>query len=129
MSEWWSTNIERDTLANGDWRRVVHTSDILQVVLMFVPPGEQLGWEVHNESDQFFRVEHGKGVFEVGRINDRGAVQVEQRVLGDGDATVIPRRTWHNVVNRSRTHPLQFYTIYGPPHHPRNRVDSKRPIH
>lgn len=59
----WSTNIEEDTVKNKKWRKVIYTGKHIQVVLMSVPPGEELGWEIHDdpETDQFFRVEKGRG--------------------------------------------------------------------
>lgn len=115
----WFTNIEADTLDNRDWRRVLFTSSRLQVVVMSVPPGESLGWEVHRDSDQFFRVEQGEGLFETGNARDLHDAQY----LDDGMVTVIPRGTWHNVTNVSDRQPLQLYAIYAPPHHPRGTRD------
>ncbi len=113
----WSTNIEKDTVANKDWRRVIYTSKRLQVVLMAIPPGESLGLEVHPDTDQFFRVERGTGILKAGKK--------EQRLV-DGSSAVVPSGVWHNVTNTSTTRWLKLYTIYSSPHHPKNRVDKTK---
>ena len=113
----WSTNIEKDTIANKDWRRVVHTSKNLQVVLMAIPPGESLGLEVHPVTDQFFRVERGAAILQTGKKENR---------LVDGSSAVVPSGVWHNLTNTSKTRWLKLYTIYSPPHHPKNRVDKTK---
>ena len=117
----WSANIERLTLLNKNWRKVIFTGPQLQVVLMSVPPGESLGWEVHKESDQFFRIESGRGVLETRRGKD-----VKRHQLNDGSVAVVPVRVWHNITNKSSSRLLQIYTIYAPPHHPPNTVHKTR---
>lgn len=102
------TNIERDTLENEDYRRVLFTGPNLQLVLMTLQPGEEIGLETHDEHDQFIRIEAGEGV---ARLND------EEHELSDGITVVIPAGTRHNVVNTSNSEPLRLYTIYGPPEH------------
>lgn len=120
----WSDNIERLTLKNKWWRKVIHTSPSLQVVVMSVPVGESLGWEKHDESDQFFRVESGQAVLET-RSTPKAKTKTEK--LTNGYAAVVPVGLWHNVTNTSKTEPLQLYTIYSPPHHPPNRLDRHKP--
>lgn len=102
------TNIEKDTLENEDYRRVLFTGPNLQLVLMTLQPGEEIGLETHDEHDQFIRIEAGEGV---ARLND------EEHELSDGIAVVIPAGTRHNVVNTSTSEPLRLYTIYSPPEH------------
>jgi mannose-6-phosphate isomerase-like protein (cupin superfamily) len=102
------TNIERDTLKNEDYRRVLFTGRHTQLVLMTLPPGEEIGLETHAEHDQFIRVEAGSG-FVV--LNGR------KHTLGDGVAVVIPAGVEHNVVNTSTSEPLRLYTLYSPPEH------------
>ena len=102
------TNIERDTLENEDYRRVLFTGPNLQLVLMTLQPGEEIGLETHDEHDQFIRIEAGEGV---ARLND------EEHELSDGISIVIPAGTRHNVVNTSKSEPLRLYTIYSPPEH------------
>jgi mannose-6-phosphate isomerase-like protein (cupin superfamily) len=100
-------NIEKATLANADFRRVLYTGKNLQLVLMTLPPGCDIGEEVHEDRDQFFRVEEGEGVV---RIDG-----VEHKVTDDF-AVIVPAGARHNVIN-SGSAPLRLYTIYGPPEH------------
>jgi mannose-6-phosphate isomerase-like protein (cupin superfamily) len=102
------TDIERDTLANEDYRRVLYTGPNLQLVLMTLAPGEEIGLERHEGHDQFIRIEAGTG-----------EVSLDGRTfpLKDGSSVVIPSGTEHNVVNTSRTEKLRLYTLYGPPEH------------
>lgn len=120
----WSTNIEEDTVKNKKWRKVIYTGKHLQVVLMSVPPGEELGWEIHDdpETDQFFRVEKGRGEVLVERKD--GSVKVAN--VKDGWSAVVPGGFYHNVVNLSKTNSLNFYTIYAPPHHPKGTMDRTK---
>lgn len=111
--EGYVTNIERDTLANDDFRRVLFTGPNTQLVLMTLKPGEEIGLERHAGHDQFIRVEEGTGVV---RLNG------EESELVDGSAVVIPAGTEHNVVNTSDSAPLRLYTLYSPPEHPDGTV-------
>lgn len=100
-------NIETLTRENTDFRRVLYTGKHLQLVLMALKPGEEIGEEVHDDHDQFFRVETGKG--EVWIDGKRTAIQ-------DDDAMIVPAGARHNVINTGDA-PLTLYTIYGPPDH------------
>jgi mannose-6-phosphate isomerase-like protein (cupin superfamily) len=111
------TNIERDTLENGDYRRVLFTGKNTQLVLMTLQPGEEIGREVHDEHDQFIRVEAGTGVVSLNR---------EEHSLEDGSAVVIPAGVEHNVVNTSSDEPLRLYTLYSPPEHPDGTVHKTK---
>ena len=102
------TNIEKDTLANKNFRKVVYTSKYSQLVLMSLKPKEEIGMEVHPENDQFFRVEKGKG---------KCVIDGNEYELKDGVAIVVPSGAEHNVINTSETEELKLYTIYSPPHH------------
>lgn len=102
------TNIERDTVANEDYRRVVFTGAHLQLVLMTLQPGDEIGRETHDEHDQFIRVEAGRGELSLG---------AQRFPLTDGVAAVIPAGVEHNVVNTSASEALRLYTLYGPPEH------------
>jgi mannose-6-phosphate isomerase-like protein (cupin superfamily) len=121
----WSTNIEEATVDNKFWRKVIYTGKHLQVVLMSVPPGEELGWEVHNDpdTDQFFRVEEGRGkiVMQKGRNGNKKTFPIS-----DGWSTVVPGGVRHNVINLSQSRALKFYTIYAPPHHPKKLIDKSK---
>ena len=104
-------NIEDATISNGDFRRVLYTGKNLQLVLMTLQPGDEIGEEVHEDRDQFFRIEDGRGTVYI----DGAANQVE-----DDFAVIVPAGARHNVVNTG-DEPLKLYTIYGPPEH-RDRI-------
>lgn len=100
-------NIEELTENNTDFRRVLYTGRNLQLVLMSLEPGEEIGEEVHDDRDQFFRVEEGSG-----EILIDGAVHP----IEDDIAMIVPAGARHNVRNTG-SEPLRLYTIYGPPEH------------
>ena len=100
-------DIERATVENGDFRRVLYTGKNLQLVLMTLQPGDEIGEEVHEDRDQFFRIEEGRGTVYI----DGTPNQVE-----DDFAVIVPAGARHNVV-ASGDQPLKLYTIYGPPEH------------
>ncbi|HSL54672.1 MAG TPA: cupin domain-containing protein [Pyrinomonadaceae bacterium] len=101
------TNIENDTLANQDFRRVLYTAKNTQLVLMNLRPNEEIGEETH-ELDQFIRVEAGQGL---------AVLDGDAHRLSDGSAVIIPAGTKHNVINVSDTEELKLYTLYSPPEH------------
>ena len=107
MKRGYCDNIERETVGNEDFRRVLYTGEHLQLVLMTLQPGEEIGEEVHPDRDQFFRIEEGEGAVD---INGR-----ENRVEDDF-AVIVPAGARHNVRNIGPV-PLRFYTLYGPPEH------------
>jgi mannose-6-phosphate isomerase-like protein (cupin superfamily) len=102
------SNIEKDTLKNKNFRKVLYTSAYSQLVLMSLKPKEEIGAETHPENDQFIRFEGGKGRVE---IDDN------KYTVKDGDAVIVPAGARHNVINTSATEELKIYTIYSPPHH------------
>jgi len=101
-------NIEKETLENDNFRKVLYTSNHSQLVLMSLAPNEEIGMEIHPENDQFFRFEKGQGKV----LIDGNEYKVE-----DGSAIVVPAGAEHNIVNISETEPLKLYTIYSPAHH------------
>lgn len=101
------SDIEADTLANSNFRKVLYTSKHSQLVLMSLKPGEEIGLEIH-ENDQFFRIEAGMG---------KCIIDGNEYPLKDGSAIVVPAGAEHNVINTSDTEDLKLYTIYSPPHH------------
>ena len=111
------TNIERDTRANDDYRRVLYTGPNTQLVLMTLQPGDEIGQETHEEHDQFIRVEAGTGVV---------LLNGERHTLSDGSAVVIPAGVEHNVFNMSDDAPLRLYTLYSPPEHPDGTVQHTK---
>ena len=102
------TNIERDTLANEHFRRVLFTSPHMQLVLMTLQPGEDIGQETHDEHDQFIRIEAGTAL---ARLDGK------ETQLEDGSIVVIPAGVEHNIVNTSTDEALRLYTLYSPPEH------------
>ncbi len=100
-------NIEKVTEENDDFRRVLYTGHNLQLVVMAIRPGEEIGEEVHDDRDQFFRIEGGEGEI---WIDD-----VCHKVKAD-DGVIVPQGAKHNVISTG-TEPLRLYTIYGPPEH------------
>lgn len=108
MKKGYKANIEKDTVENENFRKVLYTGKHCQLVLMSLKPMEEIGMEVHTDNDQFFRFEKGNGkVFIDGNEYD----------VADGDAVVVPSGAEHNVVNVSDTEDLKLYTIYSPAHH------------
>jgi len=101
-------NIEEETLGNDNFRKVLYTSKHSQLVLMSLKPNEEIGMEIHNENDQFFRFESGKG---------RVVIDGNEYEVEDGSAVVVPAGAEHNVLNTSSSDFLKIYTIYSPPHH------------
>jgi mannose-6-phosphate isomerase-like protein (cupin superfamily) len=101
-------NIEQATLENTSFREVLYTSTYGQVVVMSLLPNEEIGMEVHESTDQFFRIDSGEG---------KVIVDGEESILTDGFAVVIPAGSLHNVINTSSDKSLKLYTIYMPPHH------------
>ena len=101
-------DIESMTLANDNFRRVLYTGSHCQLVLMTLRPGEEIGLEVHEDNDQFFRFEAGEG---------RVVIDGNEYSVTDGTAVVVPAGARHNVINTSASLDLRMYTIYSPPHH------------
>ncbi|WP_114954684.1 cupin domain-containing protein [Sphingosinicella terrae] len=100
-------NIERATVENEDFRRVLYTGRNMQLVLMTLPPGCDIGEEVHEDRDQFFRIEEGEGEIRIDGVANR---------VEDDFAVIVPAGARHNVVNTG-SEPLRLYTLYAPPEH------------
>ncbi len=114
----WSANIETATVDNDTFRTVVFTGGSLQLTVMSLHPGEEIGTEMHDRLDQFIRIEQGRADVLMGPSKD-DLSEIHQ--LEDDWAVVIPGGTWHNVVNRGDS-PLKLYSIYAPPEHPEGTV-------
>ena len=106
--------IERLTERNRYFRKVLFTCKHSQLVLMCLRPGEEIGEEVHQKVDQFFRVEKGRA-----RVVLR---KTEKHKVNAGGAFIVPAGPRHNVINLSKTEDLQLYTIYSPPNHPAGTI-------
>jgi mannose-6-phosphate isomerase-like protein (cupin superfamily) len=110
-------DIEKKTLANNLFRKVLFTGKHAQLVVMCLRPGEEIGNEVHQKVDQFFRIEKGRALF----------VFKGKKVLAkDGDAVIVPAGTYHNVINAAKTIKLKLYTLYSPPNHPDGTVHKTK---
>ena len=103
---------------NQDYRSAFWTGTHLQMTLMSIPVGGEIGLEMHSDTDQMIRVEEGQGIVRIG--NRRGQLEYEQ-YLGISDVVFLSAGTWHNVINTGR-YPLKLSSIYGPPQHPRGTV-------
>ena len=101
-------NIEKETLENENFRKVLYTGKHSQLVLMSLLPLEEIGMEVHLDNDQFFRFEKGEG---------KCLIDGHEYVISDGVAIVVPAGAQHNIINTSATEELKLYTIYSPAHH------------
>jgi len=104
----YKNNIEKLTTANNNFRQVLYTGKNTQLVLMALEPNEEIGMEVHEENDQFFRFEEGSG---------KVIIDGNEYEVGDGDAVIVPSGSQHNVINTSSESKLKLYTLYSPPHH------------
>ena len=100
-------DIEKLTEENNDFRRVLYTGHNIQLVLMAIQPGDEIGEEIHDDRDQFFRIEGGTGEIWIDGVC--------HKVKAD-DGIIVPQGARHNVVGTG-TEPLRLYTIYGPPEH------------
>lgn len=111
-------SIEKQTLKNNYFRRVLFTGKHAQLVVMCLQPGEEIGNEVHPKVDQFFRIEQGQAKF---MLFNR-----EKHVIGNGDVAIVPAGTYHNVMNNSKTKKLKLYTLYSPPNHPPRTIHKTK---
>jgi mannose-6-phosphate isomerase-like protein (cupin superfamily) len=118
MALGWVADIERVTLANDTFRTVVYTGQHQQLTVMSIPPGGDIGLEVHPENDQFLRIEQGDARVEFGRSKD--SVDETHEVSADW-ALIVPAGIWHNVVNTG-SQELKVYSLYAPRHHPDGTV-------
>ncbi len=102
------TNIEKETLENNNFRKVLYTGKHSQLVLMSLKPREEIGEETHNENDQFFRFEQGNG---------KCIIDGNEYELNNGTVLIIPAGAKHNIINTSDVDDLKMYTMYSPAHH------------
>ena len=101
-------NIEKSTVENHNFRKVLYTGKHCQLVLMSLQPKEEIGLETHTDNDQFFRFEQGEG---------KCIIDGNEYIVGDGIAVIVPAGAKHNVINTSASKELKMYTLYSPPHH------------
>jgi mannose-6-phosphate isomerase-like protein (cupin superfamily) len=110
-------NIEKETIANNNFRKVLYTGKHSQLVLMSLPPKEEIGFEIHADNDQFFRFEKGTG---------KCIIDETEYEVNDGFSVVVPAGARHNIINVSETEDLKLYTIYSPAHHKDGIVRSTK---
>jgi mannose-6-phosphate isomerase-like protein (cupin superfamily) len=115
-------NIDEATTENNNYRTALWTGTHLQVTLMSIKVGEDIGLEIHPNIDQFIRIEDGEGMVRMGKSKDNLDFQGRVR---DGFAIMIPAGTWHNVVNTGNK-PLKLYSIYAPPQHPQGVIQVNK---
>lgn len=116
------TDIEDAAKQNRAFRTALWTGTHLQLTLMSIPAGEDIGLERHDHVDQFIRIEEGRGLVQMGNSADRLDFQ---RAVEEDDVILIPAGTWHNLINTGRE-PLKLYSIYSPPNHPRGTVHATK---
>ena len=110
-------NIEQSTLANTNFRQVLFTGSHMQLVLMSLRTSEEIGMEVHENVDQFFRFEQGDG---------KVIIDGEENIVAAGDVVIVPAGSQHNVINTSTSADLKLYTIYAPPNHPDGTIHKTK---
>ena len=118
----WVGNVERETLENGTFRTVLFTGDHVQLTVMCLHPGEEIGVEMHDDLDQFLRIEQGSARITFGPSADK--VEEEHDVEDDW-AVVVPGGVWHNVINTGAG-ALKLYSLYAPPEHPAGTVHQTK---
>lgn len=111
-------HLEKLTLKNNNYRKVVQTCKHSQLVIMSLLPSQEIGLETHNTTDQFFRVEHGTAKVVLGKKSYN---------LVSGDSIIIPAGTKHNVINTSKSDKLKLYTVYSPGVHKPGTVQKTKP--
>ncbi|MBA2174229.1 cupin domain-containing protein [Halobacillus locisalis] len=116
------TDINQATLQNDTFRTAVWTGEHLQLTLMSIDVGDDIGLEMHPDVDQFLRIEQGEGIVQMGPEKDQVTFQQN---ASDDYAVFIPAGTWHNLTNTGNV-PLKFYSIYAPPNHPFGTVHKTK---
>lgn len=113
----YSSNIMDETINNTNFRKVLYTGQHMQLVVMSLKPGEDIGAEVHEHVDQFFRIEQGEC---------KVVIDNEEHMLTDDMVAIVPAGSMHNVINTSQTEDLKLYTIYSPANHPEGTIHATK---
>ncbi|OGM11157.1 cupin [Candidatus Woesebacteria bacterium RBG_16_34_12] len=113
----YKANIEKETLKNKYFRKVLFTGKYCQLVVMNLKPGEEIGLEVHDTVDQFFRFEEGNAEVKIGGTTFK---------VKSDDVVIVPAGSKHNIINSSKSKNLKLYTIYSPPNHPKATVHKNK---
>ncbi len=116
----WAFDIERATTDNRNYRSVAWSGRYLQVTLMSIPVGGDIGLEAHPETDQFLRLDAGSGRVQMGLAKDKLTFDMD---VSDGWCVLVPAGAWHNITNTGKT-PMQVYAIYAPAHHTPGKVQA-----
>lgn len=117
-------NIDKATKQNNTFRTALWTGENLQVTLMSIKAGQDIGLEVHPTVDQFIRIEQGQGYVVIG--DSKYKLDFKEKIC-DNCAIMVPAGKWHNIVNTGNQ-PLKLYTIYAPPEHPHGTVHETKEI-
>lgn len=118
------TNIQRAAIHNTNFRTALWTGKYLQLTLMSIPVGGEIGLEAHSDLDQFLRLEMGRGLVKMGASSDKLNYQAN---VSSGYVVFIPAGTYHNLINVGST-PIKLYSIYAPPQHPRGTVHQTKQL-
>ncbi len=117
MKKGYIVNIEEETINNNDYRRVLYTGANTQLVVMNIMPGDEIGEEIHEEHDQFLRIEEGSAKVVLN--------QTEEHLIEDDFAVIVPAGVSHNVINVGDK-PLKLYSLYSPPEHKDGTVHATK---
>lgn len=123
-AEPYTVNIVRETCRNDNFRAALWTGNHLQLTLMCIPIGGEIGLEMHPDTDQFLRLEKGQGVVKMGSCKDKLNFQ---KCVASEDAVFVPAGVWHNIINTGSC-PLKLYSVYAPPKHPHGTVHPTKAI-
>ncbi|MDF2484364.1 MAG: mannose-6-phosphate isomerase [Herbinix sp.] len=115
-------NINKVTKRNNNFRTALWTGEYLQLTLMSIPVGGEIGLEIHPNLDQFIRLEEGQGLVKMGKTKD--CLDFQEKVFDDS-AIIIPAGKWHNLINTGNI-PIKLYSIYAPPQHPYGTVHTTK---
>lgn len=114
----YALNVEQEAMQNQNFRTSIWTGQNLQMTVMHIPTCSDIGQEIHEDTDQLIRIEHGMAMVQMGRMKN----QVDfQENLCTGDSVFVPANIWHNIINTGRE-PLKLSSVYAPPHHPMGTV-------
>jgi mannose-6-phosphate isomerase-like protein (cupin superfamily) len=119
-----TVNIQKAACQNNNFRTALWTGNHLQLTLMSIPAGGEIGLEMHEDTDQFIRLESGNAIVKMGSCKNK--LNFQKRIGAD-DAVFVPAGTWHNIINTG-CRPLKVYSIYAPPKHPRGTIHQTKAI-
>lgn len=117
-------DISKATLYNDTFRTALWTGSHLQLTLMSIQVGDEIGLEVHSDDDQFLYIESGLGVVQMG--NQKDCLYFQQPVFNNS-AIIVPAGIWHNIINTGQR-PLNLFSIYAPPHHPWGTIHQTKAV-